>query len=295
MPSRTVLSTAGFTLFALIAFAANSVLCRMALGEQSIDAGSFTLIRLLSGIVILLLIWYPARKDSGASAAAGHPSPRGSWRAGGLLFLYAITFSYAYISLETGTGALILFGMVQITMVVTGLIQGQRLCWQEWSGLVLACVGFIYLLAPSINTPELAGFVLMAIAGLAWAGYTLLGRGSVSPLSDTCFNFVRTLPMVLVALIWIIADAQLTSRGILLAIASGALASGLGYAIWYRALRGLSGIQAGVLQLLVPVIAAIGGVLFAAEPITLRLALAGMLVLGGVLLVLLGRYSYGRA
>ena len=295
MHSHTALNTAGFTLFALIAFAANSVLCRMALGEQSIDAGSFTLIRLLSGIIILLLIWYPGRNDSGSKASAERPTPRGSWRAGALLFLYAITFSYAYIRLETGTGALILFGMVQITMVVTGLLQGQRLCWLEWLGLVLACVGFIYLLAPSINTPELAGFVLMAIAGLAWAGYTLLGRGSVSPLSDTCFNFVRTLPLVLMALIWVIADAHLTGQGIFLAIASGALASGLGYAVWYRALRGLSGIQAGVLQLLVPVIAAIGGVLFASEPITQRLLLAGLLVLGGVLLVLLGRYNDGRA
>lgn len=292
MHQQTAVSTVGFTLFALVAFAANSVLCRLALGEQSIDAGSFTVIRLLAGILTLLVIWYLSQRET--SPQPRQPSQQGSWRAAGLLFLYAITFSYAYISLETGTGALILFGMVQITMVVTSLLKGQRLCWLEWFGLVLAFVGFIYLLAPSITTPELTGFILMMIAGLAWAGYTLLGKGSVSPLGDTCFNFFRTLPLVIATLLWVIADAHLSSRGVLLAIASGALASGLGYAIWYRALRGLSAIQAGVVQLLVPVIATLGGVLFAAEPITLRLGVAGLMVLGGILLVLLGRHAYER-
>lgn len=279
------IKTAIYTVLALIAFAANSVLCRLALGEQSIDAGSFTVIRLVSGVLILLLIWRLTRRSEPDSSQG-----QGNWFAGAMLFLYAIAFSYAYISLDTGTGALILFGMVQITMITYSLFTGQKLGWREWAGLFLASSGLVWLLAPSINTPALHGFILMAVAGIAWGAYTLKGRGSVSPLADTCFNFVRTLPLVGISLLLVIAESELSYRGVLLAVASGAIASGVGYAIWYQALAGLSAIQAGVLQLLVPVIAALGGVLFAAEPVTLRLVISGLLVLGGILLVLLSRH-----
>ncbi|BBB25881.1 DMT family transporter [Amphritea japonica] len=287
MSQRTVLSTVLFTVFALLAFAGNSVLCRLALGEQSIDAGSFTVIRLLSGIVVLSLLWL-LQQSHKAKCSDG----RGSWRAAVMLFIYALAFSYAYLSLDTGTGALILFGAVQITMILVSLFKGNRLLWIEWLGLLLAFSGFVYLLAPVISTPGLWGSILMTAAGIAWGGYTLMGRGSENPLSDTHFNFFRTLPFVAVTLVLILlaGDINLTTKGVLLAILSGALASGVGYAVWYQALGGLSAIQAAVLQLLVPVIAGFGGVVFTDEVISIRLMIASLLVLGGILLVVTGRY-----
>lgn len=289
MKLHSVVSTALFTGFALLAFAGNSVLCRLALGEQSIDAGSFTIIRLLSGIVVLSLLWY-LRQSHRVRSPDG--SGRGSWRAAVMLFIYALGFSYAYLSLDTGTGALILFGAVQITMILVSLFKGNRLLWIEWLGLLLAFSGFVYLLAPMISTPGLWGFILMTASGIAWGGYTLMGRGSETPLSDTHFNFFRTLPFVAITLIVIllVGDIYLTSEGVLLAVLSGAIASGVGYAIWYRALSGLSAIQAAVLQLLVPVIAALGGVIFTDEVISLRLMIASLFVLGGIMLVVTGRY-----
>lgn len=289
MSERSALSTILFTAFALLAFAGNSVLCRLALGEESIDAGSFTVIRLLSGILVLSLLWYLMQRRTGAHQ---DKTGRGSWGAAMMLFLYALAFSYAYINLDTGTGALILFGAVQITMILISLFKGHRLLWVEWLGLLLAFSGFVYLLAPVVNTPGLWGFMLMTLAGIAWGIYTLMGRGSDNPLSDTHFNFLRTLPCVVVMLILILASGEmnLSSKGIILAILSGAIASGIGYAVWYRALSGLSAVQAAVLQLLVPVIAAFGGVLFTNEIISIRLMLASLLVLGGIMLVVTGRY-----
>ncbi|WP_290698480.1 DMT family transporter [Amphritea sp.] len=289
MSERPVLSTVLFTAFALLAFAGNSVLCRLALGEQSIDAGSFTVIRLLSGILVLSLLWYLMQRRKGAPQDR---TGRGSWGAATMLFLYALAFSYAYINLDTGTGALILFGAVQITMILISLFKGHRLLWVEWLGLLLAFSGFVYLLAPVVNTPGLWGFILMTVAGIAWGIYTLMGRESDNPLSDTHYNFFRTLPFVAVMLILILVSGEmnLTSKGIILAILSGAIASGIGYAVWYRALGGLSAVQAAVLQLLVPVIAALGGVLFTDEIISIRLMLASLLVLGGIMLVVTGRY-----
>ncbi|WP_299195462.1 DMT family transporter [uncultured Amphritea sp.] len=290
MSQRPLLSTFIFTGFALLAFAGNSVLCRLALGEQSIDAGSFTVIRLISGIVSLLLLWY---LTGGHKTAPGkQKAGRGSWSAALMLFIYALGFSYAYISLDTGTGALILFGAVQITMILVSLVRGTRLLWVEWLGLVLAFSGFVYLLLPVLNTPSLWGFILMTTAGMAWGIYTLIGRGSVNPLADTYFNFFRTLPLVILTLMFTLAlgNAVLTVDGVLLAIVSGAVASGIGYAVWYRALSGLTAVQAAVLQLLVPVIAAAGGVVFTREVISVRLLIAALLVLGGILLVVVGRY-----
>lgn len=290
MSQRPLLSTFVFTAFALLAFAGNSILCRLALGEQSIDAGSFTVIRLLSGIISLALLWY---LTGGHKTVPGkQQTGRGSWSAALMLFIYALGFSYAYISLDTGTGALILFGAVQITMIMISLFRGTRLLWVEWLGLVLAFSGFVYLLLPVLNTPSLWGFILMSCAGIAWGIYTLIGRGSVNPLADTHFNFFRTLPLVVLTLIITLAldGAVFSVDGVLLAIVSGAVASGIGYAVWYRALSGLTAVQAAVLQLLVPVIAAAGGVVFTREVISVRLLIAALLVLGGILLVVVGRY-----
>ena len=277
------IKTVGYTCFALLAFAGNSVLCRLALGEDAIDAASFTLIRLLSGIIVLGIILMFTNTNN-------EPTPKGSWLASFMLFIYALTFSFAYISLDTGTGALILFGAVQITMILVSFASGHRLHYSEWAGLAIAFSGFVYLVLPGLETPSLTGFALMTIAGVAWGIYTLRGRGSENPLSDTTYNFLRTLPLVGILLILSFGDAQLSQTGIFLAVLSGAVASGLGYTVWYLALRGLSLTQAAVVQLLVPVIAALGGIVFASELISLRLVLASILVLGGILTVVMGRY-----
>jgi drug/metabolite transporter (DMT)-like permease len=284
MTARTLL----FTIAALIAFAGNSILCRMALGEQSIDAGSFTSIRLLSGVVVLLILLNLGQSKTRHSAT-------GSWAAGCYLFLYAVAFSYAYMSLDTGTGALILFGAVQVTMILRSLFSGQQLLWFEWLGVLAAFSGFVYLVLPDLDTPSLQGFILMTIAGIAWGFYTLAGKGSSNALADTSFNFLRTLPFVLLLTAFTIFYAELSQRGVILAILSGGLASGVGYAIWYKALGGLTAVQAGVVQLLVPVIAAAGGVLFSAETISMRLVIASVIILGGILTVILGKQALKQA
>ena len=280
-----LLKTAIFTLLALIAFAANSVLCRLALGEDTIDASSFTVIRLLSGAAVLFVLTQLTTRKTASDA-------KGSWSASLMLFLYAITFSYAYITLETGTGALILFASVQISMILLSVVAGNRLHVAEWSGIAISCIGFVYLVLPAVKTPSLTGFVLMTTAGIAWGVYSLKGRGTQSPLFDTAYNFIRTIPFLLILSIFMLYNAQLTTRGILLAVMSGAIASGIGYAIWYRALTGLSATQAAVVQLLVPVIAAFGGVLFVSEPITLRLVISAIMILGGISIVVIGRYYF---
>lgn len=279
-----VIKTVVFTLLALIAFAANSVLCRLALGENSIDASSFTIIRLLSGAIVLIAILKISNKT-------GSPS-KGSWVSGAMLFLYAITFSFAYITLDTGTGALILFGSVQITMILLSLISGNRLHISEWAGLSIAFTGFVYLVLPGVSSPSVVGFTLMTVAGIAWGIYTLKGRGSDNPLADTAYNFLRTVPLVIILAIITVHNLHYTLEGVLLAILSGAIASGIGYMIWYIALGDLSATQAAVVQLAVPVIAALGGVIFVSEPLTLRLILSGFIILGGILLVVLGRYYF---
>jgi drug/metabolite transporter (DMT)-like permease len=277
------------TIFALLAFAGNSVLCRLALGGNMIDAASFTVVRLLAGIIILVIAAAITTKTDAARS-------KGSWLAASMLFIYAVAFSYGYISLDTGTGALILFGAVQITMIIGGVVSGARLHYCEWFGLFIAFSGFVYLIIPSLTTPSLLGLILMTISGIAWGFYTLVGRSSTQPLSDTAYNFLRTSPFIIVLLIFTFQDATITQEGILLAVLSGAVASGAGYAIWYIALGGLSVTQAAVVQLFVPIIAAIGGVIFASELITLRLVESSALVLGGILTVVLGRnYFVSRA
>ena len=269
--------TAVLTGITLLAFAANSVLCRLALGAGAIDAASFTAVRLVSGALMLLGIL--ALKSQKA------PGLQGSWASSFWLALYAITFSYAYLSLSAGTGALILFGAVQATMIGWALRSGERPGAIEWIGLVVALSGVVYLVLPGVTAPSPVGSALMALAGVGWGFYSLRGRGAADPLGDTARNFVRSVPLVVAALgVALVAPGQehVSMRGVMLAVASGALASGVGYAVWYTALRGLTATRAAIVQLAVPVIAAFGGVIFAAETITLRLAVSSALILGGV-------------
>ncbi|GHA20251.1 membrane protein [Arenicella chitinivorans] len=271
-----------YTGLALIAFAGNSVLCRLALGAGQIDAASFTWIRLLSGIIVLAFILIGTRSQTTSSDG-------GSWCGAAALFVYALTFSYAYITLDTGVGALVLFGSVQLTMILAGFLRGHRPIVLEWFGLGLAFSGLIYLVSPELSTPSLMGFVLMVVSGIAWAIYTLVGAGSSNPLRATSFNFFRTTPFAVLILVLTITSAELSTNGVLLAVASGGVASALGYTLWYQALRSLTAIQAGVVQLLVPVIAAFGGVVFVGEAIAWPLVVASSLVLGGVCMVLLAK------
>lgn len=275
------------TVLALIALAANSVLCRLAFENNAIDASSFTIIRLLSGTIVLLIIIAVSQNLTGTTA-------KGSWTASFMLFLYAITFSFAYISLDTGIGALILFGSVQITMILMSLLSGTRLHFAEWVGVTTAFTGFVYLVLPGVSAPSMTGLFLMTVAGIAWGIYTLKGRDSKSPLMDTAYNFLRTTPLVILLTFITINNAHYSSEGILLALLSGGITSGIGYTIWYIALGGLSSTQAAVLQLSVPVIAAFGGVIFLSEQITFRLSVSATLVLGGILIVVLGRYYFSK-
>jgi drug/metabolite transporter (DMT)-like permease len=264
------------TAITLVAFAANSVLCRMALGPDLIDPVSFTAIRLGSGVLALLPL----------SALISEPRSEGrlagSWKSGLALFVYAIAFSLAYVSLETGTGALILFGSVQVTMITAGLWMGERPRLGEWLGLLVAMSGLVYLVLPGIAAPDPVGALLMTGSGIAWGAYSLAGRGSAAPVSATAGNFVRTLPLATLGILASWGALHAAPRGVVLAVVSGALSSGLGYVVWYMALRGLTATHAALVQLTVPVIAAAGGIVVLAEEPTLRLAIASVPILGGV-------------
>ncbi|MCB5162737.1 DMT family transporter [Marinomonas sp. E8] len=275
---------------ALLAFAANSVLCRLALSDGLIDPASFTVVRLLSGAFTLGLL---CGLQSLTSRTDGIEKvwSEGSWLSAIALFVYATGFSYAYVTLETGVGALILFGAVQLTLIVLTMLAGQKLAGLEWLGLVIAFMGFAYLVLPTLSSPSLVGFILMSVAGVAWGLYTWRGKRSTKPLFATTSNFVRTLPMLGLVLL-VVSINKTTSmqmEGVGYALVSGALMSGLGYALWYAVLPYLSASLSAVLQLLVPVIATIGGVIFANESITLHLVIATSAVLGGVMLVILGK------
>lgn len=271
--SRTRL--VALTLLALIAFAANSILCRLALERTEIDAASFTAIRLLSGALMLGLLL--ARRPAGSLG--------GDWPSAAALFVYAAAFSYAYISLETGIGALLLFGAVQATMILAGLRAGERLQGRQLAGLTLALGGLVYLLWPGLAAPPPGSALLMLAAGIAWGVYSLRGRGNQDPLAVTAGNFLRAVPLGVGLGLLALPGLQLDAAGVGYAVLSGALASGAGYAVWYAALRGLPATHAATLQLSVPVIAAAGGTLLLDEPVTLRLALASIAILGGIALV----------
>ena len=269
------------TAVAMTAFATNSILCRMALGAHAIDAASFTAIRLASGALTLAMLTGFLRGNHAFSA--------GSWFSGFQLFVYAVAFSFAYLSLHAGTGALILFGSVQATMIISGLLSGERPHALQWAGLAIALAGLVYLVFPGIAAPSLHGALLMALAGVAWGFYSLRGRGVKEPLYQTTGNFIRAVPFGLV--VWAVSVQGVHARpmGILFAILSGSLASGMGYAIWYTALRGLSSIRAATVQLPVPVLTAFGGVIFLSEEFTLRLLIASILILGGVALTVVAK------
>ena len=279
-PARTP-AVLVLTAVAMLCFAANSLLCRMALAEPRIDPASFTALRLVAGAVALaLLVW--ARGARGLVKA-------GRWSAAFALFAYAAAFSFAYVSLTASTGALILFGAVQATMIGVGVLRGEGLSWPQGLGAALAGAGLIYLLSPSASAPPLAGAALMAAAGVAWGAYSLLGRSAgsrgVDPTLATAGNFLRAAPMCL-ALAPFAATAHVSVMGAGLAVASGALASGAGYAIWYAALKGLNASEAAIVQLTVPAIAAAGGVALLGETLSPRFLVAAAAILGGVAVVL---------
>jgi len=266
------------TAFAMLAFAANSLLCRLALQQPSIDPASFGSVRLASGALVLGLI---VRLQAGR-AAPGRPD----WPAAAMLFAYVACFSYAYLTLSAGTGALILFGAVQVTMIGAGLRAGESFRPVAWAGLLLAVGGLVYLVSPGLSAPPLLGALLMAGAGVAWGVYSLRGRAAAAPLLATARNFLRATPLALGLSLLTVAHAHATPAGVALAIASGALTSGIGYVIWYAALKGLSAMRAATVQLSVPPIAALGGALLLSEALTPRLAFASAAILGGIGLVL---------
>ena len=266
------------TSLAMIAFAGNSLLCRVALIHTSIDAASFTAIRLVSGAIMLLVV---------VQTRSGTQIGRGNWMSAFALFSYAAGFSFAYVSLPAATGALLLFGAVQATMIGYGIWAGERLLKLQLLGLLLAFGGLVGLLLPGLSAPPLPGSILMLVSGVAWGIYSLRGKGVGDPTKVTAGNFLRAVPIAAVLSVLMLKSTSLDTAGFWYAVSSGALASGLGYAIWYTALPALKATNAATVQLSVPVIAALGGIVFLSEPITLRLALASVAILGGIALVIM--------
>jgi drug/metabolite transporter (DMT)-like permease len=265
----------------MAAFAANSVLCRLALSTTTIDAATFTAVRVGAGA---LALWAVVRLRS-------HGASGGSWASAGALFLYAAAFSVAYLALTTGTGALLLFGAVQLTMIGWGLWRGERLSARQTVGMVAALGGLVYLVLPGLEAPPLGAALVMVASGVGWGVYSLRGRGSVQPAVDTAGNFARASVLALAfgAVWWLFGTTALDGRGLGYAVLSGAVTSGLGYVVWYAVLPSLRATSAATVQLSVPVLAALGGVAFVGEAVTLRLALASVLTLGGIALVLRAR------
>ena len=268
------------TALAMIAFAGNSLLCRFALRQTAIDAASFTLVRIVSGAVCLWLIVQLRKGPSGKA---------GSWPSALALFGYAALFSFAYLRLTAGTGALLLFGAVQATMILWALRKGERLGLGQTAGLLLALAGLVTLVLPGLSAPPLGAALLMLGAGIAWGVYSLRGKGAGDPLRATAGNFLRAVPMAVLLSLLMWRSANFDRAGIGYAIASGALASGIGYAIWYTALPALKASGAATVQLSVPVLAAAGGIAFLGEQITVRFVLASAAVLGGIALVIFER------
>jgi drug/metabolite transporter (DMT)-like permease len=318
------------TLAAMIAFATNSLLCRAALKQTGIDAATFTFVRIFSGAVALWLFisvrrWLTddriaAPLAAGSKTRLRFPSPSsspkrrgdpfslekttmtvldwkgaGNWPSALALFTYAAAFSFAYVDLSAGTGALLLFGAVQATMILWGLHKGERLDTIQIAGLAVAVTGLVVLVFPGLSAPPLVGSILMLGAGVAWGIYSLRGKGEQSPASVTAGNFVRAVPFSVVVWIFFLPWVHVDPAGVIYAITSGAITSGLGYVIWYRALPGLKAVSAATVQLSVPVLAATGGILLLGESITLRYVLASVAVLGGIALVVLTLHSKDQA
>jgi drug/metabolite transporter (DMT)-like permease len=274
------------TSLAMVGFAGNSLLCRVALKDTSIDAASFTTIRLLSGAAML---WLVVRMKRGTSIGGGN------WLSAFALFVYAAGFSFAYLSLPAATGALLLFGAVQATMISHGIWKGERPLRLQLVGLVLALGGLVGLLLPGLSAPPLYGSILMLGAGVAWGIYSLRGKGADHPIEVTAGNFLRAVPIAVALSIVMFRGASLDNAGFWYAVTSGALTSGIGYAIWYTALPVLKAISAATVQLSVPVIAALGGVVFLGEPITSRLVMASVAIIGGIALVVVQKRQANAA
>jgi drug/metabolite transporter (DMT)-like permease len=270
------------TTLAMLAFAANSLLCRVALRDTTIDAASFTAIRLASGAAMLALI---------VRGRGGRPMEAGSWAAAICLFGYAAFFSFAYTQLSAATGAILLFGAVQTSMLSWGFFIGERLRRLQIAGLLVALAGLVYMLLPGLSAPPLLGAAFMIAAGLSWTGYSMLGRETKDPLKATAGNFLRTVPFA--ALLFLTHQAgqytgtSVDHTGALYAVISGAITSGLGYVLWYAALPALTATSAAVIQLSVPAIAALGGVVLLAEPLSSRLVIASLIIMGGIALTIL--------
>jgi len=271
------LRLAAYTALTMLAFASNSVLCRLALKETSIDAASFTTVRILSAVGMLWLLMHWQKQS---------PLEHGSWRSALALFIYAATLSLAYRTIDTGAGALMLFGAVQATMILAGYIAGERMSNWQSIGFVAALTGLVILVLPGAHAPSVLNSVLMLASGIAWGIYSLFGRGATNPAASTAGNFLRAAPLSiglsLLALPWLRLDAH----GVLYAVLSGALTSGLGYVLWYRVLQHMRAMTASTVQLSAPVIAAIGGVILMNEAVTASLLIASVLILGGIALVL---------
>ncbi|MBT7260067.1 MAG: DMT family transporter [Desulfobacula sp.] len=278
--SRNQMKTILFTSLSLVAFAANSILCRFALGGELIDAASFTSIRICSGAIFLGIILMLTKRGT------MHISYKTQWMMPVMLTMYALFFSYAYTSLSTGTGALILFGAVQATMIISGWISGERMNLIQVAGFFLAVIGLVYLVSPGLSSPSPLGAALMTIAGIAWGIYSLFGRQTKDPVITTTLNFIYSIPIVLIAGLLIASPVLITSKGVFAAVISGTLASGAGYVIWYAALKGLNATRAAIIQLTVPVIAAMGGIVLLSETFSARLFISSIIILSGVGLAL---------
>ncbi|SNS72931.1 DMT family transporter [Pseudomonas segetis] len=273
MSSRTLLLTA----LAMLAFAGNSIVCRLALKTTEIDAASFTSVRLVAGAITLLVI---LRLKTAAQPLSG------TWSGALALTTYAIAFSFAYLNLDAGSGALLLFGAVQLSMIAWGFYRGERFSFATTFGLAMALAGLLALLLPGANTPALGSALLMLLAGVAWGVYSLMGRGATDPLATTAGNFLRAVPIGLIISAVFISRLQWDLAGLGYAVLSGAVTSGVGYAIWYSALRGLKSFQAATVQLSVPILTALAGSLLLGEALNLRLLLSSAAVLGGIAIVL---------
>ena len=274
----TSVRTIALTMLAMIAFAANSLLCRAALKHTAIDAATFTSVRLMFGAAILYVI-----------AAMNRNKGQGNWISALMLFVYAAGFSFAYVKLSAATGALLLFGAVQASMISYGMLKGERFKKMQAAGLMLALAGLVILLLPGISAPPLGASLLMLIAGVAWGIYSLKGRGKGNPIGVTAGNFLYAIPAAAALSLMMHGSLSIDKAGFLYAAASGALASGLGYAIWYTVLPTLKATHAATIQLSVPVIAALGGIAFLGEPLNFRLVIASIATLGGIALVIMER------
>ncbi|WP_182406597.1 DMT family transporter [Psychrobacter sp. GP33] len=285
-----------YTVIALIAFAANSLFCRMALAEDYIDPWNFTVIRLLSAALCLSIIMtiytYNLKRKSDFNQAANSAilGDKGSWISSISLLIYTLCFSIAYVKLDTGTGALILFSAVQLTMIGWGIYKEERLSVLQWAAFIVAVIGFVYLMLPSAALPSPISALLMAVSGTAWGIYSIRGKACISPLRTTGCNFIRSLIAIPILLLVGMSNIKnISIEGILLACASGAIASGIGYSIWYMAIPLLKSTQGAVVQLCVPVLAAFAGMLFLAEPLTVRFMVVSTIILGAVLVFILGK------